>query len=359
MASGRKGVLDMRSKIMTLLLMASTVVAYSQRSDATFIDKVNGLREIGQIIQKGVEFRRPQISPDGRRIAFTSVSPESALWIADMDELKPRRLAKREDSAKIQQYTWSPDGRKIAYVDGRTVRLINVVTKEVTSYTTVSPFISDPVFDAEGNLAFVGNTELTGNPAALEGDVEKVKATTPKDRPYLEVVSNGKKRFIDDPNQLVGEDIVVPYVFSPGGELYVNINGMDERISPVKRPSRSTIACLFASLSPDRRKIAVECVGTNLFVYDIPRSKSYAVGLGAVGMRPCWSSDSEWILFLASIEDGHTVLATELHISHHTGGETIKLKRVKGWVHGASWGKDNIIAYDQEEKIVVNKIVMK
>ncbi|MEM4413055.1 MAG: hypothetical protein QXD59_02135 [Candidatus Caldarchaeum sp.] len=349
----------MKLNVFVLILMASVVVGYPQKPDRSFIDKVTGLQEIGRIAQEGIEFRRPRLSPDGRWIALTSVSPEYALWIASMDDLKPRLLAKREDLAKVRQYSWSPDSQQIAYVDGRTVRLINVITKKVTSYTTVSPFMSDPVFNAEGSVAFVANTNLIGNQVALEGDVEKVKAMTPKDRPYLEVVSpNGKKQVIGDSAQLGGENIIVPYIFSPGGEVYLNINGEDRRITPVKRISQSTIACLHAVLSPDKRKVAMECVGTTLFVYEILSEKKHVVGQGTVGMTPCWSPDSEWILFLVSVEDGHVVFATDLYISHYTGGRTVKLIRAKGWVHGVSWSKDNLIAYEQEGKIIVGKISM-
>lgn len=348
----------MKLNVFVLILMASVVVGYPQKPDRSFIDKVTGLQEIGRIAQEGIEFRRPRLSPDGRWIALTSVSPEYALWIASMDDLKPRLLAKREDLAEIRQYSWSPDSQQIAYVDGRTVRLINVITKKVTSYTTVSPFMSDPVFNAEGNLAVVANTDLIGNRAALEGDVEKVKLLTPKDRPYLEVVSpNSRKRIVDDPVQLVGENIIVPYVFRPRGEIYLNINGEDRRITPVEN-SRAVAPCSGAFLSPDRQKLALQCIGmgSNLSIYEIATKKAYDLGIVGFGS---WSPDSDWILCEDEISDGHTVFWNDIYIAHYTGAKRIKLARAKGTVHGASWGKDRLIAYDEEGKIVIGKLVVK
>jgi hypothetical protein len=238
------------------------------------------------------------------------------------------------------------------------VKLINVMTKEVTSFNTGSPFVSGPVFDAEGNLAFVANTDPTGNPAALDGDVEKVKAMTPKDRPYLQVVNpKAKKQAIDDPAEVGGERVIVPYVFSSQREVYLNVNGEDQRITPVKN-SRAVAPCLYASLSLDSNKVALDCdgMGSNLSIYEITTKRIY--DLGAMMFRS-WSPDSEWVLCREEISDGHAVFWNDLYITHYTGGKKVKIVRAKGIAHGASWGKDNLIAYDEEGKIVIDKILLK
>jgi len=291
-------------------------------------------------------------------VGFPSLRfPEHALWIASLDDFKPKLLAKREDSAKIRQYSWSPDSQQIAYVDGRMVRLISVMTKEATSYTTVSPFMSDPVFDPEGNLVIVANTDLIGNPTALEGDVEKVRATTPKDSPYLLVVGRNRKSYTTEEQlQLTGDKIVVPYIFRPKSEVYLRIEGVDRKITPPLIPGTTNPRCLDVLLSPDRKKVLIHCIGTKsqLSVYEIRTKRRW--DLDVIAMPGSWSPDSEYVLFRLEISDGHVVFWNDLYITHYTGGRRVKIARAKGTAHGAFWSKDGLIAYEEQGKIIIGRI---
>jgi hypothetical protein len=350
----------MKLKVLTSILLASAVVIYSQEPDKKFLEKVMGLQEIGRIAQEGAEFRRPQVSPDGRWVAFTT---DSRLWVAKLGDLKPTLLGKSESGSHLRQYSWSPDSQQIAYVDGRTVRLINVMTREVTAYTTVSPFMSDPVFDGEGNLAIVGNTDLIGNAAAAEGDVEKVKLMTPKDRPYLKIVSKDGKDFTLTEEQLqLGEyNIIAPYIFRPRAEAYLNIQGTDTKITPSIIAGASRPNCMDVVLSPDRRKVIIHCTQTSsyLSVYEISTEKRY--DLSVIAKPGSWSPNSEWVLYLDEISEGHGMpVRMDLYLTHYTGGQRVKLGSAKGIGLGVSWGRNNIVAYDEGEgEIVINKILFK
>jgi Tol biopolymer transport system component len=60
----------------------------------------------------------PKWSPDGRKIAFSSVPLKSAeIYTINADGSRRRRLTKRPGTDA--QPTWSPDGRKIAFASGR------------------------------------------------------------------------------------------------------------------------------------------------------------------------------------------------------------------------------------------------
>ncbi|MCS6806993.1 MAG: hypothetical protein NZ823_17870 [Blastocatellia bacterium] len=349
----------MKLAIMTLSLAIWAALSFGQEGSVNF----KGLQKVRYIAKEGVEFRRPVISPDGRWIAFSSNAPAYALWIARSNDLRPRLLVEREGLGEIRRSVWSPDSQQIAYVDERTVKLIDVVTRKVVSKSLVSPFMSDPVFDAEGNLLVVGNTDLIGNKVALEGDLELVKALTPNDGPYLVAIGRGGKVFSDQEGErrFDGPDVIVPYILSLGDRLeaYLRIGSQDRKITPAT-VGDFPAKCFEVLLSPNREKVVIYCIQTKsrLSVYEISTGKYY-YDLGRNIDPRCWSPDSEWVLCAAEIGDGHAVDWNDLYVVHYTGSKRLKIARAKGTVYGASWGKNGLIAYDEEGKIVIGKLVLK
>jgi hypothetical protein len=199
---------------------------------------------------------------------------------------------------------------------------------------------------------------LIGNKTALEGDVEAVKAMTPKDRPYLVVIGKGGKVFSDEEGERLfdGPEVIVPYILGPKREVYLRIGNQDRKITPPAIGNGSPY-CWDVILAPDKEKVAIYCTQTTrrLSVYEIPTDKSY--DLGVVAEPRSWSPGSEWVLYAEEIGDGHAVDWNDLYIVHYTGNERVKMARAKGTVYGASWGKDGLMAYDEEGKIVIGKIL--
>ena len=59
------------------------------------------------------EGRSIDVSPDGRRIAFTT---GHAVWTANADGSGRRRIVNHRAESMVWRLAWSPDGRRIAYV---------------------------------------------------------------------------------------------------------------------------------------------------------------------------------------------------------------------------------------------------
>jgi len=74
----------------------------------------------------------PQVSPDGRQIAFTAtVGDTSGIWVRDLAALESRLIPGTDDapnnfSKPGQGFSWSSDSRRLAYCVGGKVKLVSL-----------------------------------------------------------------------------------------------------------------------------------------------------------------------------------------------------------------------------------------
>ena len=111
----------------------------------------------------------PVWSPDGRKIAFVQLSKRLGVYVVNADGSGVRNLTPKPMGAGYAAPAWSPDGRKIAFVsdrdDNSEVYVMNANGSGQRSLTRNPAFDDDPAWSPDGRLiAFrstrEGNTDI-------------------------------------------------------------------------------------------------------------------------------------------------------------------------------------------------------
>jgi len=90
-------------------------IAYSVESQLVIVDLDSGVSRVLKSPRAGRLARTPAVSPDGQRIVFQV--QHDGTWIAD---LRSGRMTRILDDPTAEEFTWSPDGRQVAYHSRRT-----------------------------------------------------------------------------------------------------------------------------------------------------------------------------------------------------------------------------------------------
>jgi len=135
-----------------LLAIGNTVAQPSSRQPLT-IDDLLKVRRVGD----------PQLSPDGKLIAYTISDPDKAanrsrtqIYLISVDGGEPKQLTNGQSSASTPR--WSPDGQRIAFVTGGQLNVMDATGGGVKKITTISTSAGDPVWSPDGKMiAFVSD----------------------------------------------------------------------------------------------------------------------------------------------------------------------------------------------------------
>jgi len=297
----------------------------------------------------------PEVSPDGRRIAFvvTSLSEErdeylANIWIVDTAGGAPRRFT--AGPRRDVEPRWSPDGTRLAFLSERAPKdklqlyVMPADGGEPTRLTTLENGVSSPAWSPDGTrLVFVSPV---GGQREPESEEEKRKSRPARvitsvkyrfngegfvydRRPHVFVVST------DDaaPVQITDGDFVdADPAWSPDGGSIVfasarhaerddddasDIWRVDAKGGTPQRLTATTGPVLLPSFSPDGRSIAYltrpakNAYGRNVRLHVVPsdgggRAACLTTALdrscGALHVRPQWSPDGRSIVVAA--EDG-------------------------------------------------------
>jgi len=275
---------------------------------------VDGKGEARVLLAKdGVRYRLPELSADGKRLAYVSdETGEAQVYVADADGGNPRQLT-TDGGRQIVRLRWTPDGSHILFADSDT--RLNLVSSAGGTPTVISRGSGreGPEFDVSPNsqwvaYSFVDFANMTSSIYLYEiGTKRNVRVSngltddfTPaftKDGNYLAFLS---KRTLsprpDDLTNVIGfRDVVRPYLailrndvpspFAPEddereapkpGAFRIDLEGLADRVVEIPVPSGR-----LAGLEAGKNAlywIDAQPDGFSLEAYDIGRKRFARMG---------------------------------------------------------------------------------
>jgi len=264
----------------------------------------------------------PQLSPDGRTVAFTIGDVDKAankslthIYTVSVDGGTPRQVTKGDKSASSPR--WSPDGRKIAFVAGGQIWTMDPDGDDRKQITKISTGAGGPVWSPDGKwIAFVSDVypeckdDKCNEAEDKRVEESKVKAVV-TDRLLYRHWNEWRDRkrthvFVVSSNGGVAEDMTPGDFDSPP---YAAGTGVDVAFSPDSKQ----IAVL---RNPDK----VEAVSTNSDIYllTLPGysrksvamqwsdgdAKNITVKNRGYDVAPMFTPDGKYILFRSQAREG-------------------------------------------------------
>ncbi len=326
-----------------LIALALSSATFAQQTTQQFtITELLKVRRVGD----------PQISPDGKTVAYTITDIDKAsnrgtthIYLVPIAGSEPKMLASGERSSNSPR--WSPDGRKLAFVSTREgtpqIWTIDVASGAQQKVTNVAGGAGDPLWSPDGKLiAFTSDVypecaNADCNKQRVEqADASKVKARLVDRLLYRHWTSwkEGKRSHI--------------FVTASEG----NAEARDMTPGDYDAPPFSLGGPLDYAFSPDSKEFAfvrntdkVEATSTNGDVFVVPVTGGEArriTGSNAANdASPQYSPDGRYIAYRAQQRPGFESDRWQLMLYDR---QTNKARSLTGaldsWVEGFTFSRD-------------------
>lgn len=294
----------------------------------------------------------PQLSPDGRWVAFTVQSVDVAankkpqqVWIVPLSGGTPRQITTEGEAN--QRPRWAPDSRRIAYISDRggssqvwTMDPDGANPKQVTNLSTEADGV---LYSPDGkNLLFTSEVypECGADNACNQRNLDTEKSTKVRARIYTDLLYRhwttwqSKRR-----SHLLVMPVAggAPKDLTPGGRDVppFSLGGPDDYdISP-----DGTEVCY--SMNAD----AVPAVSTNadLYVVSIQGGDSRRItSTPGADMSPRYSPDGKYLAWRAQFRAGYESDRFRLMVLERSTGKVTNLTETQDrWVNSFTWSPDS------------------
>jgi predicted Ser/Thr protein kinase len=105
--------------------------------------------------EKGEVGRRMTLSPDGRRLAFTTTGTQGGLWVRDLDALEARLLPGTQNASGEFEF-WSPDSRFLAFAVGNQLKKVDASGGPPQTLCEVPTPVGSGAWNQDGVIIFGG-----------------------------------------------------------------------------------------------------------------------------------------------------------------------------------------------------------
>lgn len=275
----------------------------------------------------------PQVSPDGRMVAFTigDVNFDANRVITHIYVMPTaggamKQLTKGDSSATTPR--WSPDGKKIAYVTGGQIWTMDDDADDKDQVTKISSGASGPVWSPDGRwIAFTSDVY----PECTNDDCNQ-RIEEQREKSKIKALVTDRLLFRHW-NELRDRKRTHTFV--------VSSNGGDARdLTPgdYDAPSYAVAGDIDYAFSPDSKEIAylrnpdrVEAISTNTDIYVVPITGGNARNITAQNRgyedSPIYTPDGKYILYRSQATAGFEADRWRLRRYDRATGTSVELLR--------------------------------
>jgi len=306
-------------RFMGLILLCSSLVMARQLSTEG---------EAIALSQPGEYYLSPQWSPDGEQVAAGGPN-YTGLYLLDFPTGNTVQLSDAYSAG--WGFAWSPDGRtiasKISHFDKRrrshTLVVYDVNTGAMETVSDTRPRMSGvPEWTSDGAHIYLTHADHF-QVFSLSGENQPLTSR------QINFVRDGK--FLNHLTGAASRDIVH---FQDQDRIYSY------------------------AISPDGQYVAYSTAGQNLWVAKVNGEDRLSLGRGS---EPCWSPDGEWITFMLTFDDGHSITGSDIHAIKRDGSSPFQITKTTD-IHemNPQWSPDgNWIVYDTDARgqLLVQQVV--